>query len=260
MREKLKSIFSIIKKVLWGIVWSIFGILVVVVLWLAVDKFILKSPVPSIFGYASLTIETGSMNGQSAMVAGGPVKQVNIGDMIIIKDTGDYKIGDVITFLPEGDKIPTTHRIIGYTEDGFNTKGDANNVKDTVPISKDRVLGEVVLHLPKLGQFAGWVKQEGWLYIVSALAIIALGGFILKSDDEEEPALESASNSLENGDNINAENNAITGEQLPQTGDNINAENNAITGEQLPQTGDNINAENATQTGDNPPIDGDCNN
>ena len=247
MRKKLKSTFSIIKKVLWGIVWAIFGILVVVVLWLAVDKFILKSPVPSIFGYASLTIETGSMNGQSAMVAGGPVKQVNIGDMIIIKDTGDYKIGDVIT------------------EDGFDTKGDANNVKDTVSISKDRVLGEVVLHLPKLGQFAGWVKQEGWLYIVSALAIIALGGFILKSDDQEEPALESASNSLENGDNINAENNAITGEQLPQTGDNINAENatqsgDNINAENTTQTGDNINAENATQSGDNPPIDGDCNN
>ena len=160
MANKVKNALAITKKVLWGIVWAIFGILVVAILWLSVQKFILKDPVPSIFGYASLTIETGSMNGQSAMVKDGPVKQVNIGDMIIIKKTNDYEIGDVITFLPEGDKIPTTHRIIGYTENGFNTKGDANNVKDTVPISEDRVLGEVVLHLPKLGQFAGWVRRR----------------------------------------------------------------------------------------------------
>ena len=192
MANKVKNALAITKKVLWGIVWAIFGILVVAILWLSVQKFILKDPVPSIFGYALLTIETGSMNGQSAMVKDGPVKQVNIGDMIIIKKTNDYKIGDVITFLPEGDKIPTTHRIIGYTENGFNTKGDANNVKDTVPISEDRVLGEVVLHLPKLGQFAGWVRKEGWLYLVSALAIVALGGFILKSEDEEEPAPQNA--------------------------------------------------------------------
>ena len=185
MKAKVKKVFNIIKKAFWGIVWGVFGVLVITLLWLSVDKFILKSPVPSFFGYSTLTIETGSMNGFSAMVDGGTPKQVSIGDLIVIKKTNDYKIGDVITFLPEGDKIPTTHRIIGYTEDGFVTKGDANNIKDTVPISKDRVLGEVVGHYPQLGKFASWVKQEGWLYLVSALAILALGGFILKSDNEE---------------------------------------------------------------------------
>jgi signal peptidase len=212
MKEKAKQIFSIIKKVLWGIIWGVFGILAITLIWLSVDKFILKSPVPSFLGYSTLTIETGSMNGFSAMVDGGTPKQVSIGDLILIKKTNDYKIGDVITFLPEGDKIPTTHRIIGYTEDGFVTKGDANNVKDTVPISKDRVLGEVIGHYPQLGKFSSWVKQEGWLYLVSGLAILGLGGFILKSDDEEDEdalALQGATNgSCESGEDINNETNA----------------------------------------------------
>lgn len=187
MTEKLnlKKIWNISVKVFWGIVWTVFGLVLLLTLWLAFDKFILKSPVPSVFGYASLTIETGSMNGNSALVSGGEVKEVNIGDMIIIKDTGDYKIGDVITFLKEGDKVPTTHRIIGYTDDGFITKGDANNAKDTVPVTYDEVIGEVVGHYPKLGKFSSWVKSEGWIYIVAGLAILALGSLVIKSTGDD---------------------------------------------------------------------------
>ncbi len=190
MTEKLnlKKIWNISVKVFWGIVWTIFGLVLLLTLWLAFDKFILKSPVPSVFGYASLTIETGSMNGNSALVSGGEVKEVNIGDLIIIKDTGDYKIGDVITFLKEGDKVPTTHRIIGYTDDGFITKGDANNAKDTVPVSYDEVIGEVIGHYPKLGKFSSWVKSEGWIYIVAGLAILALGSLVIKSTGGDEAA------------------------------------------------------------------------
>ena len=186
MSNKAKQVFNVISKIFWGIIWGLFALLVVVVGWLSIDKFILKSPVPSMFGYATLTIETGSMNGYSAMVKDGEPKQVSIGDLIIIKKTNDYEIGDVITFLPEGDKIPTTHRIIGYTENGYVTKGDANNVKDTVPIEHDKVIGEVIIHSPKLGKFAGWVKQDGWLYLASGLGILAIGSLVLSATNEEE--------------------------------------------------------------------------
>lgn len=189
MKPQAKKVLNVIKKVLWGVLCAIFGLTAFVLVWLSVDKFIVKSPVPSVFGYSALIIETGSMNGTSALVEGGKPKRVDIGDMVIIKDTGDYKIGDVIAFLPEGDKIPTTHRIIGLTENGFITKGDANNTHDTTPIEAKYVLGEVVVHLQRVGVFAEWVKKEGWLYVVSMLAIIAIGGFLLKSshgDEEEE--------------------------------------------------------------------------
>lgn len=170
------NILAVTKRVLWSIVLVVFVILAIIAGWLAIDKFILKSPVPSIFGYATLTIETGSMSGE-----------LEIGDMILIKDTGDYKIGDIVTFIEEGDKIPTTHRIVNQNEDGsFVTKGDANNALDTGDVSRDMILGEVVKVMPRVGFFFRWVSKEGWLFIAAALLITGLGFFILNSDDSED--------------------------------------------------------------------------
>lgn len=180
MSEKSKKIGNVVVKIFWGAVWTLLGLLALLVLWLAFDKFILKNPVPSVFGYSSLNIATGSMNGNSALVAGHDPKQVSEGDLIVIKNTGDYEIGDVVTFLLDGDTIPTTHRIVGITEEGFITKGDANNTKDLLPVPQDKIFGEVVGHYPTLGAFSMWLKAEGWIYVVAALAVLALGGFLIK--------------------------------------------------------------------------------
>ena len=175
----LKKVLEITKRVLSIIIWTLFGIILTVVAWLAIDKFIIGSPVPSMFGYATLTIETGSMSGT-----------IEEGDMILIKDTGEYKIGDIVTFLQEGDKIPTTHRIINYDINGnFITRGDANNAADTTPVKQNEILGEVIHVFPKVGHFSDWVKMEGWIYIVAILGILAIGIWISKpdhDDDEEE--------------------------------------------------------------------------
>lgn len=174
--DKNQKAIDIIKKILFGIAIGIFGVLLLLVIWLAVDKFIIGSPVPSVFGYSTLTVETGSMSGT-----------IEIGDMIIIKDTGDYKIGDIITFIHEGESIPTTHRIINYNSDGsFVTKGDANNVKDTASVTADMIFGEVVKVYPKIGLFGKWVRVEGWIYIVAVLAIVGIGAFILKEPRPDE--------------------------------------------------------------------------
>lgn len=188
--EKTFNVINIIKKISTIILWVLFALVFLLLAWLAVDKFILKSAVPSVFGYSTLTIATGSMNGKSVMVEGQDPVEVDIGDLIVIKDFDTYKIGDVITFLNKGDTVPTTHRIIGITEDGFITKGDANNVKDTVPVKRECVIGKVVAHYSKLGKAGEWVKQEGWIYIVAALAILAIGSWIARTADEEEPAVE----------------------------------------------------------------------
>lgn len=195
--EKIHNVLNIIKRILSIILWVLFALVFLLLAWLAVDKFILKSPVPSVFGYSTLTIATGSMNGTSVMVEGQAPVEVDIGDMIVIKDFDSYKIGDVITFLNQGDTVPTTHRIIGVTEDGYITKGDANNVKDTVPVKRECVIGKVIAHYPKLGKVGEWVKGEGWIYIVAALAILAVGSWIARTADEEEPVPEQGLNAKE---------------------------------------------------------------
>ena len=115
---------------------------------------------------------------------------IDEGDLIVIHDTGDYKTGDIITFLYEGERIPTTHRIILYagSDDKFITKGDANNARDPEPVTEDIIFGEVILVVPKVGVFADWVRKEGWLYLVSVFAIICLGYFILKGEGAKKNA------------------------------------------------------------------------
>ena len=180
--SKAKKIFSHAKKIAWGIFLGIFGLIAVVALWLTIDKFILKSPVPSIFGYATLTVETGSM-------AGNGESSINPGDMILIHREKEYKTGEVITYLHEGDKVPTTHRIIFTNEDGtFVTKGDANNSKDPEAVTNDIIIGKVVRKYEGAGVFSTWVRTEGWMYIMACLAILGLGLFVLASDDEGKAA------------------------------------------------------------------------
>lgn len=171
-----KKIFKVIGKVIWNIIFGLLAIFCIVSAWLMVDKFIIKSPVPSFFGYSTLTIETGSMSGT-----------IEIGDLIVIHEANEYKIGDIVTYLPTGETIPTTHRIINYNPDGtFVTKGDANNVQDMKAVSEEMILGKVVHVFPKVGLFANWVRKEGWLYLVSVLAILGLGMLVLKYNDKKE--------------------------------------------------------------------------
>ena len=183
---------TIVKRVFSAILWAILIFLIIVASWLAIDKHVRKSPVPSFMGYSSLVIISGSMSGT-----------MEVDDLIIIKDKKEYKIGDIVTFMKEGDKAPTTHRIILYDENGnYITKGDANNVRDAVAVSKEEIFGEVILTVPKYAKFLRWLSEEGgWLYVGSVFVILVLGTVILKSDNSEEALAEEAS-SNENSQNV----------------------------------------------------------
>ena len=177
-KEEVVKEKSMVKKVFGWIGTGFLTLLVVMASWLCFDKFVLKHRVPSIFGYSSLIVATGSMNGS----------EVNEGDLIIIRDTGDYKIGEIVTFFQDGDEIPTTHRIINIDEDGkWVTRGDANNSKDKRSITSDEIIGEVVLVIPYVGTFIDWaVEGGGLIYIVGIFLILGLGIYIIKSDDDED--------------------------------------------------------------------------
>lgn len=165
---------KIIKWVFSGIGLAILSFLIVVVGWLTIDKYIVKSPVPSFAGYSHLIVTTGSMSGT-----------IEEGDLIIIKETNDYKGTDIVTYIREGEKIPTTHRILFVyeTEDGiyYETKGDANPSSDIELIHESDVCGEVVLVIENFGIFLSWVKDGGGLiYLLAIIAIIAAGVYVIK--------------------------------------------------------------------------------
>ena len=176
-KEEVVKEKSMVKKVFGWIGTGFLTLLVVIASWLCFDKFVLKHRVPSIFGYSSLMVATGSMSGT-----------IEEGDLIIIRDTGDYKIGDIVTFFQDGDDIPTTHRIYNIDENGnWKTRGDANNSYDKRSITNDEIIGEVVLVIPYVGTFIDWaVEGGGLIYIVGIFLILGLGIYIIKGDDDED--------------------------------------------------------------------------
>ena len=195
------------------VLWSIFGIfisfLVIMEASLFYQKVIKKSPTPTFMGFGIFHVITGSMNGTSMME----------GDLIIIKRSDEYKVGDIVLFM-ESDTAqnPTTHRIIYYNVelDKFVTKGDANSGEDK-PIAKEQIVGKVVFVISGGGYFFDWLGEEkGWVYVV---AIIVIAGFVVymlfrKNGESEDD--ESNDTGGKDKDNENKDNNTIIDVEEPK--------------------------------------------
>lgn len=108
------------------------------------------------FGLQVYTVMSGSME-----------PDYPVGSLIYVKDT-DYtelRTGDVITFLLDEDTV-ATHRIVDVIPDEgdpdvirYCTKGDANNVQDSMLVNCKNILGVSVLTIPKLGYVADWIQH-----------------------------------------------------------------------------------------------------
>lgn len=101
------------------------------------------SKTPSFFGIKTYIIVSGSME-----------PNLNIGDIIIVRDTDDIEVGDIISFRENMEII--THRVndiqILDGEKKYQTKGDNNNNVDTEFIILKNIEGKVINKIPKLGK------------------------------------------------------------------------------------------------------------
>lgn len=166
------TIISKIKKIFGYIGYGILAILIVAVGWMAIQKFVLKDPTPTLFGYSAYYVDTGSME-----------SEIHEGAIVIVKETNDYKAGEIITYLKEGDRISTTHRIIFVRDGYYITKGDANNSFDTTEVYEHEVVGEVIHVFNDFGIFINWVKDGGgFIYILVVAIILGAGIYILKQE------------------------------------------------------------------------------
>lgn len=162
-----KQTLAVAKKVGFYVLFGIFVLLLVITVWVAVDKFIVQSPVPSFLGYSVLTIGSGSME-----------DTIMENDLILIKSAKEFEEGDVITFIREGDETPTTHRIVGFgdTAENFVTRGDANDANDTERVTKEEILGKMVLHLEGSALVMGWlINGGGAIFAILIVLILTVG-------------------------------------------------------------------------------------
>jgi signal peptidase len=125
-----------------------------------------------IAGYQVYVVLSGSMS-----------PTFDTGSIVIVKniDPKDIAVNDIITFMgATGTGKTITHRVIEInTEDGltFTTKGDANNVADSLELYPESVIGKVQTSVPYIGYFLEFSKTQAGLYfliVLPSLIIILL--------------------------------------------------------------------------------------
>ena len=89
---------------------------------------------------------------------------IKTGSIVVVKPASAYVIGDIITFGQDTrTRIPTTHRITAMRDDGstvtYTVKGDANEEADPDIVSKDSVLGRVILSIPYAGYILDFARH-----------------------------------------------------------------------------------------------------
>lgn len=128
-------------------------------------------------GYHAYIIHTGSMTGT-----------YNTGDLVIDRPvTSPIRVGQVITFRHSGLSTDlVTHRVVGLHNGTIQTKGDANQVKDTWNIRPEQVRGVVTACIPQAGYVAYFFKQPAGdaAAVAAVLALILLYGLFFGSDSE----------------------------------------------------------------------------
>ena len=69
------------------------------------------------------------------------------GDLLLVTKADNIKVGDIVLYSRE---VTIVHRVISITNNGFVTKGDNNLVSDP-EISRQQVVGKVIVDVPALG-------------------------------------------------------------------------------------------------------------
>lgn len=122
--------------------------------------------VPRLFGYEVYSVVSGSME-----------PAISTGSMVYIKsvEPEDIMEEDVIAFYsPSNPDAIITHRVVTnkVVSGEFETKGDANDANDPVPVPYDNLVGRLTVSIPFAGELlSGIVTTEGKIVIIGIVVI-----------------------------------------------------------------------------------------
>ena len=138
---------------------------------LIVKSYTNTEEVPSVGGYLPLIVLTDSM-----------YPKIHSGDLIICHtlEAEEVEEGDVIAFFdPAGNGTSiVTHRVMEIMNEGgelsFKTKGDANNVEDSMAVPADNLVAIYQKRIPGAGNIAMFMQTTTGLIVCVVLPIILL--------------------------------------------------------------------------------------
>lgn len=126
------------------------------------------------------------------VLTGSMIPEILINDVVITKkrDSKELEVGDIITFLSTDARfygLTITHRIINRFVDSatgeisFETQGDANPSPDLTLTQGNRILGEVIFKIPKLGYIQQFLATKGgWIIVILIPCLGVLSYDVLK--------------------------------------------------------------------------------
>lgn len=133
----MKKILKTVSNVLSFTIVSVMILILIANLYLLIAREVMGNRNATFLGFTSAVVLTGSME-----------ETISPNDMVIVHTQKDYKVDDIVMYSTDSSTV--THRIIELKENGYITKGDANNTDDgTIP--NERIIGKVVLIVPKVG-------------------------------------------------------------------------------------------------------------
>lgn len=91
--------------------------------------------------------------------------------------------GDIISYKA-GDSV-ITHRVVEVTDEGYVTKGDANDSKDPGVVKQKQVFGICVFSIPKAGYAVMFLRSlKGIILTITFVICFSLLGRLLESRRE----------------------------------------------------------------------------
>lgn len=167
LKCKLKSTFRLLLLILCGL---ILGINV----YLANANSLVGNQLPMPLGCGAAVVLSGSME-----------PEFYEGDLIIVKETKNYKKNDIVVFQ-DGNAL-VVHRIISIDGETITTKGDANKTTDE-PINASAIKGKVWFWIPFADNVVGFLKTPvGTIcIIVVAIALVEIPRRNEKKKDDGE--------------------------------------------------------------------------
>lgn len=167
------------KNGMWDRFWTVVGTVLCIILipMLAVNiTLIIKSythsdEVPSVGGYLPMIVLSDSM-----------YPEIEGGDLIICHtaEPEEVKEGDIISFFdPAGNGTSVvSHRVLEVIEENgeitFQTKGDANNVQDSVLVPAENLVGIYRMRIAGAGNIAMFMQTTPGLIICVICPILLL--------------------------------------------------------------------------------------
>ena len=94
----------------------------------------------------------------------------NKGDIMVLGNPKNIKVGDTIVFVSAHKPEPIIHRVIKVNGETYTTKGDHNGDSGSFEkrIQKENIIGKAVMKIPWLG----WIK----IGFVGLLKLMGIGG------------------------------------------------------------------------------------